>query len=69
MNYHLSKGEFMPDYLNLFVVFRYDFIVTYLTVVFFICWVNAKLRVKRLGQVFRRVWESRNRHIHYRKLR
>ena len=69
MNYHLSKGEFMPDYLNLFVIFRYDFIVTYLAVVFLIQWILTNLRLKRFRHALWRVWESRNRQILRRKLR
>jgi hypothetical protein len=36
MNYRRSKGEIMPHYLNLYVVLRYDFIVTLLAIMFFI---------------------------------
>jgi len=57
----------MSQYLNLSVVLRYDFIVTYLAVVFFIQWILANIRLKRFSNVFWRVWESRNRHIRYRR--
>jgi len=57
----------MPNYLNLNVIVQYDFIVTYLAVVFFIHWILAKLRIARFSNVFRRVWESRNRQIHRRR--
>ncbi len=57
----------MPYYLNMNVVFRYDFIITYLAVIFLINWILAKLRIMRLSNVFRQVWESRNRQIHRRR--
>ena len=57
----------MPHYLNLGVVFRYDFIVTYLAIVFLIQWILTNLRLKRFINVFWRVWESRNRLIHRRR--
>jgi hypothetical protein len=57
----------MPHYLNLGVVLRYDFIITYLAVMFFIQWILAKVRIMRLSNVFQRVWESRNRKIHRRR--
>jgi len=57
----------MSHYLNLNVVLRYDFIVTYLAVVFFINWILAKVRITKLSIVFRRVWETRNRQIHRRR--
>ncbi len=57
----------MPHYLNLYVVLRYDFIITYLAVMFFIYWCLAKLRIWRLGHVLRRVWQKRNRQIHNRR--
>jgi len=57
----------MPHYLNLSVALRYDFIVTYFAVVFFVNWTFAMLRITRLSNVFRRVWESRNRQIRSRK--
>jgi DNA repair photolyase len=43
----------MPNYLNLNVVLRYDFIITYLAVVFFINLVLANFRITRLSNVFR----------------
>ena len=54
----------MPHCLNLSVVLRYDFIITYLAVMFFIYWIRAIFQLKRLNYVFWRVWESRNRQIH-----
>ena len=39
----------MPHYLNLNVLLRYDFIVTYLAVMFFIYWIIAKVRITRLS--------------------
>ncbi|MBM4305110.1 MAG: hypothetical protein FJ123_00085 [Deltaproteobacteria bacterium] len=53
----------MPHYLNPSVVLRYDFIVTYLAVVFFVQWILANLRLKRFHHALWRVWESRNRLI------
>ena len=58
----------MPHYLNLNIVLRYDFIVTCLAIMFFIYWVLAKLRLRRLRYVFRRLWQSRNRQIRSRRL-
>ena len=43
----------MPYYLDLNVVLRYDFNITYLAVVFFINWILAKFRITRLSNVFR----------------
>ncbi len=57
----------MPHYLNLSVAFQYDFIVTYLAIVFFINWILAKVQVTRLTDVFRHVWENRNTQIHRRR--
>ena len=54
----------MPHYLNLNVVFRYDFIVTYLAIIFFVNWILAIFHLKRLNYVFWRVWKNRNRLIH-----
>jgi len=54
----------MPHCLNLNVVLRYDFIVTYLAVVFFVYWMRTIFQLKRLNYVFWRVWENRNRLIH-----
>jgi hypothetical protein len=68
MNYHRSKGEIMPHYLNLYVVLRYDFIVTYLAIMFFIYWILAKIRLWRLSHVFRLVLQKRNRQIRRRRL-
>jgi hypothetical protein len=53
----------MPHYLNLSIAFQYNFVVTYLAIMFFIHWIFAKIQVTRLTNVFRRVWESRNRQI------
>jgi hypothetical protein len=58
----------MPHYLNLNVIAQYDFIITYLAFIFLINWILAKLRITRLSHVFRRVWLSRSRRIHYRRL-
>ena len=57
----------MPHYLNLSVVFQYDFIITYMAVVFFIHWILAKLRLKRLRHVFGLVWQRRKRKIDHRR--
>ncbi len=57
----------MAHYLNLNIVLRYDFIVTYLAMMFFIYWILAKLRISRINQVFQRVRENRNRPIHRRE--
>jgi len=57
----------MPHCLSLSIVLRYDFIITYLAVIFLINWILAKLRITRLSNVFRQVWESRNRQIHRRR--
>ena len=43
----------MPNYLNLNVVVQYDFIITYLAIIFLINWILAKLRLTRLSNVFR----------------
>ncbi len=57
----------MPHCLNLSVVLHYDFIVTYLAVMFFIYWFLAIAELKRLNYVFWRVWERRNIQIHRRR--
>lgn len=57
----------MANYLNLGVVLRYDFVVTYLVVMLFIYWIRTIFHLKRLNYVFWRVWESRNTLIHRRK--
>jgi biopolymer transport protein ExbB/TolQ len=57
----------MALYLNLSVVFQYDFVITYLAIMFFIHWILAKVQITRLTNVFRRVWEKRNRQIHLRR--
>jgi len=48
----------MPHYLNLSVVLRYDFIVTYLAIMFFIYWIRTILQLNRLNLVFWRVWKT-----------
>jgi hypothetical protein len=54
----------MLQYMNPNVVLRYDFIVTYPAIMFFIHWILATRRLKRFRHDLWRVWESRNRLIH-----
>jgi hypothetical protein len=63
MNNHHPKGGFMSRYLNPSVVLRFDFITTYLAVMFLIYWFRAVYRLKRISYVFWMVWESRNKMI------
>ena len=55
----------MPHYLNLSFVLRWDFIVTYMMVVFFINWIFAMFRITKVSNGFRQIRESRNRQIHH----
>ena len=47
-----EKGGFMPHYLNLNVILRYDFIITYLAIIFLIQWIDARFQLERLSNVF-----------------
>jgi hypothetical protein len=57
----------MSRYLNPSVVLSYDFITTYLAVMFLIYWFRAAYRLKRISYVFWMVWDSRNKMIDRRR--